>query len=399
VFTIPAFRKIMNKKNYDIIIIGAGPAGLCAALHTAAAAKSASILLVDQQQPGKEPIACAEGVGRMGFHEALTPREVWIRCVVTKAAFHSPDNTILTYTDPNGGYIINRSRMQKDLVEMCREQGVECRFNLTVRHVSSPDAAGLRDVVFKDGSAIRSHVVIDCSGPLSRIGREESLPWKPLDLEPAYFAHVGGIKNETDTAHIFMSQEMAPGGYGWAFPRDATSMNVGILVGSRIRSSVNVRSLLDAFIRRHFGDGKVLGRFAGTIPCFAKRQPIAIGGLIKAGDAASTVNPISRGGITEAMLQGRLAGTTAMAMLGAATHREMSRICKDYEKAWYEKRGKRHLKLARVKEEFARIGDADFNTAACALAKIPQKSLTMAKIFRISLGRFPRMVWAMRHLM
>jgi digeranylgeranylglycerophospholipid reductase len=389
----------MNKKPYDIVIIGAGPAGLCAALHASASAGSAAVLLVDKVQPWKDPIACAEGVGRLGFHEALAPRDAWIRCVVSKAAFHAADNTTLTYADPNGGYIINRARMQKDLVETCREQGVECRLNRGVTRVTPADASGLRELFFDDGGTLRARVVVDCSGPLSKIGREESLPWKPLDLEPAYFALMNGIPNETDTVHIYMSQELAPGGYGWAFPRDATSMNVGILVGSGLHGAANVRALLEKFIQRHFGEGTIVARFAGAIPCYRSRQPMAAPGLIKAGDAASTVNPISRGGITEAMLNGSMAGTTAVAMLGAATQRDLVRICKDFEKAWYEKRGKRHLKLARVKEEFARIDDAEFIKAAHALSQIPRKSLTMAKIFRISLGRFPRMVWAMRHLM
>jgi len=68
-------------------------------------------------------------------------------------------------------------------------------------------------------------------------------------------------------------------------------------------------------------------------------------------------------------------------------------------KAWDKKRGNRHEKLARVKSSLAQVPDADYNAAALALARIPQDDITMSKIFRTALGRFPRLVWALRHLM
>jgi hypothetical protein len=46
-----------------------------------------------------------------------------------------------------------------------------------------------------------------------------------------------------------------------------------------------------------------------------------------------------------------------------------------------------------------KIPDDDYENAAKALSKIPESELTMSSIFKMSLGRFPRLVWAMRHLM
>jgi digeranylgeranylglycerophospholipid reductase len=385
--------------SYDIAVIGAGPAGLCAAYAIAEASSSAKVVLIDKTQPWNNPIACAEGVGRLGFHEALTPREEWVRCTVGSATYYAPNGTAVTYADSNKGYVINRNLMQRDLATMCADKGVECSFDTAVQNVSEPAPQGGRTIRLSNGTYISALVVIDCSGPLSKIGREESLAWKALDLEAAFFAHIDNIKTETDTVRIFMSQEFAPGGYGWSFPRNDHSTNAGILIGSRFRKSANIRRNLDSFIKRYFSGGTVVGTFSGTIPCYSVRQPMALAGLLKAGDAASTVNPISRAGIVEAMLCGKLAGTTALQMLGAVSQRELVKFGKVYEKTWHEKRGKYHLKLARVKSEFCRISDPEFNAAATALSAVPQADLTMAKIFRISLGRFPRLVWAMRHLM
>jgi hypothetical protein len=66
---------------------------------------------------------------------------------------------------------------------------------------------------------------------------------------------------------------------------------------------------------------------------------------------------------------------------------------------WSRKRGARHEKLAKVKNSMLAVPDADYNRAACSLGAIRPDELTMSKIFRTALGRFPRLVWALRHLM
>jgi len=98
-------------------------------------------------------------------------------------------------------------------------------------------------------------------------------------------------------------------------------------------------------------------------------------------------------------MSGGLAGSAAFDMLSAGSAGQMKKICKDYEKAWLEKRGARHLKLAKAKDSLAKVPDEDYNSAARALRNMPRNRISMAKIFGVSLSRFPRLVWALRHLM
>jgi flavin-dependent dehydrogenase len=127
--------------------------------------------------------------------------------------------------------------------------------------------------------------------------------------------------------------------------------------------------------------------------------PRALPRLFKAGDAASTVNPISRAGITEALFSGGLAAEFGLAMLHATSEKSVMEICGEYQDAWLDKIGKKHGKLSRVKEALARIPDSDYNKAFAALNAIPRDNLTISRIIGLSLGRFPRLVFAMRHLM
>jgi flavin-dependent dehydrogenase len=204
---------------------------------------------------------------------------------------------------------------------------------------------------------------------------------------------------QTDTVHMHTGSRIAPGAYAWAFPRSDRSYNAGVILGSRLRAKYNLPSLFDSFLATFYPGGTIERRFAATIPCACGRASFAAPGLIKAGDSASMVNPISRAGISEAMEAGRMAGACALEMLGAADKKGIAVACKRYEKEWFEKRGKRHQKLAKVKNSLTKVPDKDYNASARTLSGIPRDQLTMSKIFSVSLARFPRLVWALRHVL
>jgi digeranylgeranylglycerophospholipid reductase len=383
---------------YDIVIIGAGPAGLNAGMHIINAGFDKNVLLVDKITPWDHPIACAEGVGKLGFEGSVKVRKSWIRQEIKYARFHAPDGSVISYKDKNGGYIINRALMQKEMASQLESSGIQCLFNFKVLQIQPPDK-GLRTVVFENGRKCKARVIIDASGPLCCFGKEEKINSKPGDLEPSYFAWVENIDIEQDHIHIYAGKELAPGGYAWVFPRGENAANIGIVLGRHSVTHANLRVLLDNFLSRHFPSVKIIQRFAGSIPCGFKKVPIAIPGFIKTGDAANTVNPISRAGISEALLCGGLAGDAALKMVGKETNKQLLTICNEYQNEWFKRRGNRHFKLARVKNSLLVVPDEDYNNGTRLLSSIPREELTMSKIFRASLGRFPRLVWALRHLM
>jgi digeranylgeranylglycerophospholipid reductase len=353
---------------------------------------------VDKAPPWERPKPCAEAVGGLGFAEAVDIRPEWIRHTISKAAFHAPGGASVTYTDRNKGYIIERAGMQRDLADECAERGVSCDFQRRVSDVTSL-AGGYRTVRFADGQVTKARVVIDAAGVSSPFGKQEGISWEAYDREAAYFALAENVEHTPDTVHLYVSSELAPGGYAWMFPSRGERVNIGVLVGRKHRADVNIRSLLETFMARHFPGAKVCGYQAGMIACGYRRTTIAANGLIKAGDAANTTNPISRAGIVEAMVCGGLAGEYAVMMLEARSPAAINRLCSRYEHAWHKRMGRRHEKLAASKESLAAVPDTDYDAAATALAAIAPGKITMARIFGTALRRFPRLVWALRHLM
>jgi len=381
------------------VIIGAGPAGLCAGLHLTSISSSLSVSLIDKAVPWERPIPCAEGVGRLGFEEAIEVDPAWIRLVVSRADFYAPDGGRVSYTDANKGFIIDRARMQSDLAGKLKKRGAGITLGVKAVEVSRPDKDGRRTVSLDKGGPVSARVVIDASGPVSLLGRGENICWRPYDLEPAYFAVAGGVDAADDAVHIYMGGKVAPGGYAWVFPRGGGSANIGVVVGRNYIKGVNIKNLLGEFLAKNYPKAEIKTYFAGCIPCGYRRGNIALPGLIKCGDAANATNPISRAGIVEALMSGGLAGSAAFDMLSSKDAKQTKKICSDYEKAWLEKRGARHMKLAKAKNSLAEVPDEDYNAAAKTLSALSSDKVSMAKIFALSLSRFPRIVWAMRHLM
>lgn len=386
------------RDSYDCVIVGAGPAGLNAGRRLQQLHPDARVLLLDKSNPWEHPKSCAEGVGKLGFHEAVPVQDAWVRYEVERAAFYSPDGTAVNYLDKNKGYIIDRARMQHDLACQCVEGGMDCVTDQAVSGVSLLKD-GSRTVRLRGAGDISARVVIDGSGASSPLGRREGITWKAYDAEPAYFVIADDVPHGNDTIHVFVGRKVAPGGYAWMFPAAEGRANIGVLIGTNHRGTVNIRSLLSEFIKQRFPTAKIVSSHAGTIACGYRRAPIAIPGLVKAGDAASTTNPMSRAGIVEAMRSGLLAAECAAGMLGAESEKQQQRLCKEYERNWFRVMGKRHQKLLETKGSLQRIPDKDYNAAAHSMASIPAGKMTMARIFRTALSRFPRLVWAMRHLM
>lgn len=384
------------KPDCDIAIIGAGPAGLNACLH-ALAGGAQNVVLLDRRKPGDHAIACAEGAGLAGLERAIACAPRWIRTTISSATLHSPNNSTLSYTNPGKGVILDRRTMQRDLANDCLERGARGLFDRNVTTVTQCDT-DVMEVGFKEGSPLTARIVVDASGPLSRLGHGLGVSVRARDLEPSLCVIADNVPMEPNTVHVYVGALAAPGGYAWVFPSEGTTVSIGIVTGRSSRQGATLPGILACFIKRHFPHARIIRQFAGAIPCAGTQAIRATSGFVKAGDAAETVNPITRAGIVEALVSGGLAGDCAVEQLGSQTQKQVKVALKKFHRSWAEQAGKKHAKLARVKKALSSVPDNDYNNAVPVLAQMPRSKLTAARLFSFSFYKYPRLAAALRLL-
>ena len=131
------------------------------------------------------------------------------------------------------------------------------------------------------------------------------------------------------------------------------------------------------------------------IACGQSDKPIARFGLFKAGDAASCVNPISRSGITESLLCGKIVAETVLEWLDDSGANRAAIEAKAHSR-WMDEMGNSHMQIARGKVGFNQITDEQLNKAALRLSKLPREKQTIFRIFLNVLWASPSLVWKLR---
>ena len=386
---------------YDVVVCGAGPAGLMAACTLGRLTSGARrVLLLDKKEPWKEPIFCAEAVSK-GRLEKLWPADPsFVRGTLSGIYFTSPKRYRAEFYSKDCGLILNRSLFHKSIADGCKAAGVECRFDTVIKGLEKT-ADGWNVSVAVAGGAVETlsaAAVIDATGPSCRLTRNieclKGIESGDTDLEPAIFAVAEGIEHSKEHIELFFGSEFEAG-YGWIFPRDGVEVNIGFVLGKDVEHKEPLRKKLLDFIARDYPQAKVKAVYGGMIACGQSTKPMAKCGLFKAGDAASCVNPISRSGIVESLLCGKIVAESVMEWLGDSGENRSSIEAKVLNR-WMAALGKKHLQVARAKVGFNKISDKQFDSAACRLSKLPREKQTLFRIFSNVLWAAPSLIWKMR---
>ncbi|MGA8603972.1 MAG: NAD(P)/FAD-dependent oxidoreductase [Thermoplasmata archaeon] len=309
-------------ERYDVVVVGAGPAGSLAA--RAAAESGATTLLVDHRPELGHPVQCGEFVPAP--HELS---DIFGCRELVADAFDVPESTVLRETNlmacvspfghvfrfPLAGCTVSRRAFDKALAFRAEGAGAELRFPLGV--------TGVRDDIVEasGGVRIQAKVIVGADGPVSTVGRSMGFA-PPRELFRMITATVDGPLD--DQIDIFFGH-VAPGGYAWRFPR-AHDANVGLGV-AELPPGKTLGGLLDRFLSDHdLGPGRQ--RTAWWVPVGPPPESLVRGRALFAGDAANLVMATNGGGIPTAMLSGWLAGKAA------ARHVRDGAPLTEYDAAW-----------------------------------------------------------------
>lgn len=332
----------LTRKNYEIVIAGAGPAGSTAAKY--AALGGANVLVVDRKREIGTPVQCAGFTPEAKEIENLIPglvlpeeiKKIPKNCILAetvKQRLYGPD--LKTKEFDVEGYVLDRRLFDTHLAEQAASEGAELLCGTTVKSVS-PDSG--KHTVRLNGvfgkADITAKVIIGADGPSSLIGKtfglchgagkakfgDAAAPVSNVCYERGigFEYKITGVDIDSNSLEMFFGNKYVPGGYIWIFPEGEGKANVGVgLRHSLCTEKLSARDFLNRFIREHpiaaekLKDGKVTSVIAGIIPVDGAPERTATSSVMVAGDAAGHVMATNGGGIPFAIAAGKIAGEVA----------------------------------------------------------------------------------------
>jgi digeranylgeranylglycerophospholipid reductase len=383
-------KKKLMKTNYDIVVVGAGPAGSMAARF--AAEQGVSVLMLEKDRDVGYPVRCGEAISKAGVEEFIPSDDKWIAAKISKFSFNAPDGSEVIVDFGDAGYVLERRIFDYELARTAAEAGAEILTRAYVNGLLFNDSkvSGIKYELNGELKEVKAKVVIAADGVESRVGRwaglETHIDFR--DMESAVQITAANIPVDQNTLYFYFGKDVAPNGYFWVFPKGHNKANIGLGVSGLIGKKKSAQSFLDDFMNKHYPNAPVLTKIAGGVPCSITLDKISGPGIMLVGDAARQVNPLSGGGIASGMIGGKIAGTIA----GEAVKQNKLDLILTYDNAWQDRLGKRHETFNRIKEGIYNFSDDKFNSIAHSILKIPIEKRTLGKVFTTALMNNPSLL-------
>lgn len=378
----------------DVLVVGGGPAGLVAAWEAAANGKDLDVLLIERDRAIGAPVRCAEGVGSAGLKEFMSPDGAdWVSRRITKVIFWAPDDTEVQVGGGDVGYVLDRTRFEPALADEAKRAGAEIQIRTEAMAMERLNGGWKVRLEGPRGAEdVLARVVIGADGVESMIGRWAGLDTRVAsrDMESCAQYVVSNITFDPDAIYLHFAQQWAPGGYAWIFPKGVGVANVGLGMIALKGDGRMARQYLDAYVAKYFPNGNVTSLTVGGVIAGLTVKRCATDGVMLAGDAAHMINPLSGGGIVNAMKGGRLAGRLAAAAIveGDTSAKRLQR----YHDDWMQLLGEDHIKYYRMKEALGKLDDGFFNGLARTANRIPVEKRTLGRIFAHALVNHPSLL-------
>lgn len=306
---------------YDILVVGAGPAGASAA--AAAARQNLRVLMLERRKVVGLPVQCAEYIPALLVGELNLGRNYIVQPVRGMKTFLAGREVKETLSP---GFIINREKFDQTLVQAACDSGAQIM--LMTKAVSQNGD----DVIIKTkgspAAKIKAKIIIGADGPLSTVAK-----WIGAanhNLIRALQVRVP-LKHRLEFTEVYFDKDFY-GGYAWLFPK-GDQANLGLGIKKKGRRPPPLARLLKGFTSQCAAAGKIAATPAGLVSGCIPAGPVAKivhDNVLLVGDAAGHTHPVTGAGIFPAVTAGRMAGTWAARALAANDLNVLSRYETEY---------------------------------------------------------------------
>jgi len=393
------------KDSYDVLVIGAGPAGSIAA--KTAAEKGLDVLLIEKRQEIGDPVRCAEGVSKQYLKRHVEIDKKWICADLKGSRIYAPDGTKIEMAEEIAGgevgYVLERKIFDRALAENAAKAGAEVRVKTRATGLIIEDdfIKGARLMHLGKEYDVHAKIVIGADGVESKVGRWAGIDTslKPIDIETCVQYLVAGIDINQEYCEFYIGSEIAPGGYVWIFPKGEGKANVGIgILGSKMgKFKPRPVDYLNTFLEKKFPNARIVEMIFGGVPVSGSIEKTSANGLMLIGDAARQSDPVTGGGILNAMDAGKMAGEAAFAAISAGDV-SLEKFEDVYEKRWRATTGHALDLSLIVKNCFIDLTDEDLNSLAHSLKDVKFERMRLLDLLHALFKANKKLLWDLRVL-
>ncbi len=385
---------------YDVVVVGAGPGGSMAA--KTAAELGLKVLMVEKRQEIGAPVRCAEGVSKEELSSLVDVKKAWIAAEVAGAKIYSPSNEVITLSAEQAGnevgYILERKIFDRWLAKQAAKAGAEVMVKTTAIGIEKKKES-LKIKLRRMGEEfdVYASIVIGADGVESRVGK-----WMGIDttlrlneIESCVQYLITNLKYDMDYCHFWLGHNRSPGGYIWMFPKGNSSGNFGIGVMPSMAKKP-AKAYLDDFLEKEGVDTThVVEVVAGGVPVSPMEKASAERCLL-VGDAARHADPITGGGIINAMKGGKIAGEVAAE---AIKRNDFSaEFLSVYDRRWKEDFGKTLERNKALQKKLLKMSDETMDKLVRCLKDCDLKDMSVGSIVKALIKKNPKLFWDLKDL-
>jgi geranylgeranyl reductase family protein len=318
---------VPGHSDWDIAVVGAGPAGLAAA-HAAVDAGARTVVLERAEHPRYK--TCGGGLIGLSVAAVSDTIALPVRDHIYAATFTFRGKRSFTRRQDRPLLaMVVRDEFDDALRISATQAGAVVQQRSVVRSIR--DDGNYAYAKLADGSELQARVIIGADGSSGVSSRYVGVEFSQVDLGLEVEVAVPDAIQREWRGTVLIDWGKIPGSYGWVFPK-ADRLTVGV-IASRGQGE-RTRQYLRDFIERLDLDSYPTIHDSGHLTrCRTAGSPLRNGRVLVAGDAAGLLEPWTREGISFALRSGAMAGQRAAKAALSAEHDKVDAALQEYDEA------------------------------------------------------------------
>lgn len=344
----------MHKTNYDLIVVGAGPAGSSAAYS--AASNGIKVAIIEKEHNIANTIRTSGVTWIDDMEKFSIPKNFYNK--IKNYAFYSPNNKIMIKNKVPFAAVLDIRQTYKFLAMRAVKKGAKLFTNNRIYNVKKE-----QNCISINNDRFSSKIVIDASGFRSIVAQSLGLvkQWNVFGVGAEYESYAENIN--PDTWSLMVGSKYSPSGYAWIFPVNKEIVRIGVGI-TRPYSSINPIDNLNKIIKNKIGPINDLGKITpielhyGLVPNDGPRKTV-YDNLLLVGDSAGYSNPLVLEGIRYAIKFGEVAGKVASKAISKGNYSEHSLA--EYENQWKQSIYKKIISSYAIQKRWLKLKDNEWD--------------------------------------